>query len=60
MKFLVVDDHALIREALRGVLEVAHDPFDRVLVAQARLEHLPLMSTDDVFEAYEVDVVWAR
>ena len=36
------------------------DPFDRVLVAQARLERLPLMSTDDVFEAYDVDVVWAR
>lgn len=35
------------------------DPFDRVLVAQARLETLRLMSTDDVFESYDVDVVWA-
>ena len=35
------------------------DPFDRVLVAQARLERLPLMSTDDVFRAYDVDLVWA-
>ena len=36
------------------------DPFDRVLVAQARLENLPLMSTDDVFESYDVEVLWAR
>ena len=35
------------------------DPFDRVLVAQARLERLPLMSTDDVFRAYDVEIVWA-
>jgi PIN domain nuclease of toxin-antitoxin system len=35
------------------------DPFDRVLVAQARLEGMPLMSTDEVFRAYDVEVVWA-
>jgi PIN domain nuclease of toxin-antitoxin system len=35
------------------------DPFDRVLVAQARLEGVPLMSNDDVFEAYDVEVLWA-
>ena len=36
------------------------DPFDRVLVAQARLESLRLVSTDHVFESYDVDVVWAH
>jgi len=36
------------------------DPFDRVLVAQARLETTRLMSTDEVFASYDVDVVWAR
>jgi len=35
------------------------DPFDRVLVAQARLEGIPLMSNDEVFKAYDVEVVWA-
>jgi PIN domain nuclease of toxin-antitoxin system len=35
------------------------DPFDRVLVAQARLEGVPLMSNDEVFEAYDVKVLWA-
>ncbi len=36
------------------------DPFDRVLVAQARLERLSLMSADEVFRAYDVDVLWAH
>ena len=35
------------------------DPFDRVLVAQARLERVPLMSTVDVFAAYDVTVLRA-
>lgn len=36
------------------------DPFDRVLVAQAHLEGIPLMSNDEVFKAYDVEVLWAR
>lgn len=33
------------------------DPFDRVLVAQARLEEVPILTADDAFGAYEVEVV---
>lgn len=36
------------------------DPFDRVLIAQARLEAMPLMSTDDVFESYDVELLRAH
>jgi PIN domain nuclease of toxin-antitoxin system len=35
------------------------DPFDRVLVAQARLEHIPILSTDHGLEAYDVEVLRA-
>ena len=42
-----------------GLPQHHRDPFDRVLVAQARLETLRLMSTDDVFKSYDVDVLWA-
>ena len=35
------------------------DPFDRVLVAQSRLEGIPLVSNDEVFERYDVEVLWA-
>ncbi|MEW6278007.1 MAG: type II toxin-antitoxin system VapC family toxin [Candidatus Eremiobacterota bacterium] len=33
------------------------DPFDRLLVAQARLEHLTLVSADRQMERYDVDLL---
>ncbi len=36
------------------------DPFDRVLVAQARLEGVPLVTTDDAFAAYDVERIRAN
>ena len=36
------------------------DPFDRMLVAQAQLEALTLVSADGIFGAYEVAIVDAR
>jgi PIN domain nuclease of toxin-antitoxin system len=34
------------------------DPFDRLLIVQARLEHLQLASVDRVFGQYQVDLFW--
>ena len=34
------------------------DPFDRMLIAQARLEGIPLISSDPVFTSYSVSIVW--
>jgi PIN domain nuclease of toxin-antitoxin system len=34
------------------------DPFDRLLVAQARTEGLTLLSADSVLDAYPVTRVW--
>ena len=35
------------------------DPFDRLLVAQAQLENLPILTADPQFELYEVEVIRA-
>jgi PIN domain nuclease of toxin-antitoxin system len=35
------------------------DPFDRLLVAQAQVEGIPLMTVDRQFEAYNVEIIWA-
>ncbi|MBI5512868.1 MAG: type II toxin-antitoxin system VapC family toxin [Deltaproteobacteria bacterium] len=35
------------------------DPFDRVLIAQARLESLILVSADPWFRGYDVPMLWA-
>jgi PIN domain nuclease of toxin-antitoxin system len=34
------------------------DPFDRLLVAQARVEGIPIVTGDPRFAAYGVDVRW--
>jgi len=34
------------------------DPFDRMLIAQAQLEGVPIASGDEVFEEYGVSLYW--
>ncbi len=34
------------------------DPFDRVLIIQARLEKLTIVSRDELFDPYEVTCIW--
>lgn len=34
------------------------DPFDRVLVAQARVEHLTLVTHDRRMKPYDVEILW--
>jgi len=35
------------------------DPFDRLLVAQARVERMSVLTADPAFTLYGVDVIWA-
>ncbi|ESS71341.1 PilT-like protein [Methyloglobulus morosus KoM1] len=35
-----------------------NDPFDRMILAQAKLENLHLVSADTVFSHYDVDLIW--
>ncbi len=34
------------------------DPFDRMLIAQAQLEDVPIVSNEAVFDAYRVNRIW--
>jgi PIN domain nuclease of toxin-antitoxin system len=36
-----------------------HDLFDRLLIAQAQIENLPVMTADDQFLPYDIEVIWA-
>jgi PIN domain nuclease of toxin-antitoxin system len=49
-----------IEHALRaGALPEHHrDPFDRMLIAQAQAEHLPILSNDTIFDRYGVRRIW--
>lgn len=35
------------------------DPFDRILIAQARLDRLTILTADRVFDRYDVPVCWS-
>jgi len=42
-----------------GALPGAHrDPFDRMLIAQAQAENLPLVSNDEIFDRFGVVRIW--
>ena len=34
------------------------DPFDRLLIAQARADRLPVVTADAVFARYGIEVIW--
>ncbi len=35
-----------------------NDPFDRLLIAQAATESLPILTADEKFKQYDVKVIW--
>ncbi len=52
---VITNEHAF----LAGQLPMHHkDPFDRMLVAQAQIESLSIVTNDPILQRYDVDVVW--
>ena len=56
LRILPVELHHVY--ALAGLLLHHHDPFDRLLIAQAKAEQAWLVSADGQFGPYPVDVLW--
>jgi PIN domain nuclease of toxin-antitoxin system len=52
---LVELEHVL---ALQSLPAHHKDPFDRLLIAQARSENAVLLSKDKAFAKYQIDLVW--
>ncbi len=51
----IYEKHAIFA----GFLPLHHrDPFDRMLIAQAQLERLTLVTCDSVFDQYGVKKIW--
>jgi PIN domain nuclease of toxin-antitoxin system len=51
----VLFEHAV---AVRDLSLHHRDPFDRLLIAQTRVERLNLISRDPRMRAYEIEVLW--
>ena len=51
----VGEDHAL----RAGTLPMIHrDPWDRLLVAQAQIEGIPIVTADPAISQYDVETIW--
>jgi len=44
--------------ALQGLPLHHKDPFDRILIAQSKAKHLPLLTVDREIRQYQVDTIW--
>jgi PIN domain nuclease of toxin-antitoxin system len=52
-------DISVLHAQRAGRLPGAHrDPFDRMLIAQAQIEDLPIVTNDEVFDGYGVTRLW--
>ncbi len=56
VELLISIDHA---EAVRTLPLHHRDPFDRMLVAQAQVETLTLVSRDPALRLYDAPIVWS-
>ena len=51
----VTDDHAALAASLPPIHK---DPWDRILIAQAQLEGIPLVTIDSRIRQYDVEIIW--
>ena len=56
--FEVLPVHLRHAALVRHLDDHHRDPFDRLLVAQAQCETVPLVSKDQWLQAYDVEVIW--
>jgi PIN domain nuclease of toxin-antitoxin system len=56
--YLVLSVDATHAAAVEDLPWHHRDPFDRLLIAQARIERMPIISRDRIFRKYGVDVIW--
>lgn len=54
-RLAVTEAHAW---AVRSLPPIHHDPFDRLLAAQAICERATIVSADAVFDAYGLERLW--
>ena len=62
MELLGVQPLVISQRHVLAVAEMPHhrgDPFDRLLIAQALVEEMTLISADLVFRRYKVPLLWA-
>lgn len=50
---------SIAHAVMAGTLDPSHrDPFDRLLIAQARIERVPIVSNETLFDDFGVERIW--
>lgn len=57
-RFVPLDISVLHAQRAGGLAGEHRDPFDRMLIAQAQLEDVAIVSDDGVFDLYQVRRIW--
>ena len=57
-EFLVVQTKNAYLQELIVMPQIHKDPFDRLLVATAKVENMVLITTDENIHKYDVDWIW--
>jgi PIN domain nuclease of toxin-antitoxin system len=57
--FLLLDITTKHIKAVKDLPLIHRDPFDRILVAQAVVEELPVLTTDSDMGKYDISTIWA-
>jgi PIN domain nuclease of toxin-antitoxin system len=34
------------------------DPFDRLIISQSIIENIPIISSDNIFSKYDIEIIW--
>lgn len=61
---LTLEDYKILPITLKQLAKITtlpfhhNDPFDRLLIAQAIIEKIPILSKDTAFEPYQIEVIW--
>ena len=57
-EFVVAQTKNLYLRALISLPQIHRDPFDRLLIATAKIENMILITTDEHIQKYDVEWVW--
>ena len=61
---VILNQYTLLPIDMRHIFAVSglpfhhKDPFDRLLIAQAQAEGIPILSADAAFDAYDLERIW--
>jgi PIN domain nuclease of toxin-antitoxin system len=55
---ILIDTQSIIWFAENNLPLHHRNPFDRLIIAQSIVENMPIITSDDAFDAYSITRIW--